>query len=126
MNFRKFGNTGFKISTLGFGCMRLPEEERDGQWYIREEEAIPLLQRAVELGVNYFDTAYGYCHGNSEITVGKALKPFRDRVSISTKCPVWSIKARGDYRDKLEEQLKKLDTDHIDYYHFHGLNATSW
>ena len=53
MKYRKFGNTGEEISALGFGCMRLPELERDGKWFVDEEKAIPMLQRAYELGVNY-------------------------------------------------------------------------
>ena len=57
MKYRKFGNTGEEISALGFGCMRLPEFERDGKWFVDEEKAIPMLQRAYELGVNYYDTA---------------------------------------------------------------------
>ncbi|MDD5603040.1 MAG: aldo/keto reductase [Eubacteriales bacterium] len=126
MKYRKFGNTGQKISALGFGCMRLPEVEENGVWRIDEDKAIPMLHRAFELGVNYFDTAYGYCHGNSEYAVGKAIKGFRDKVMLSTKLPTWKVAARSDYRKLLEEQLKKLDTDHIDFYHFHALNKTNY
>lgn len=120
MQYRKFGNTGLEISALGFGAMRLPEYEENGKWFIDEEKAIAMFHKAFESGVNYVDTAYGYCHGNSEITVGKALKGWRDKVALSTKLPLWNVKSTSDYRRLLEEQLKKLDVDAIDFYHFHG------
>jgi len=121
MRYRDYGKTG-KISALGFGCMRLPELEKNGEWYIDEEKAIPMLRRAAELGVNYFDTGYHYCHHNSEPAVGKALKPIRDRVLISTKCPMGGLKSAGDYRRQLERSLRDLDTGYVDYYHFWGLD----
>lgn len=123
MQYREFGKTGEKISVLGFGCMRLPEYEKDGKWYIDDEKAIPMLQKAVELGINYFDTGCSYCHGNSEITVGKALHHLRDKVLFSTKCPMGDdIKGPGDYRRMLEQSLRQMDTDHIDFYHFWATN----
>ena len=123
MQYRKFGNTGVQISALGFGAMRLPEvEEKDGTFRIDEEKALAAINQAFELGVNYIDTAYGYCHGNSETVVGKALKGWRDRVYLSTKMPTWMVKKTSDYRRLLEEQLKRLDVDCIDFYHFHALS----
>ena len=122
MKYRQFGNTGVEISTLGFGCMRLPEYEREGKWYIDEEKAVPMLQRAYELGVNYFDTAPYYCHHNSEIAVGKAVKGFRDKINISTKFEPNDAKKTSDYRESLERSLKKLDTDYIDFFHFWGFS----
>ncbi|MCL2300856.1 MAG: aldo/keto reductase [Firmicutes bacterium] len=121
MRYRDYGGTG-EISALGFGCMRLPEIEKHGKWYIDEEKTTPMLRRAAQLGVNYFDTGYYYCHHNSEAAVGKALKPIRDRVLISTKIPLWETKKRGDFRRWLERSLKELDTDYIDYYHFWSLD----
>ena len=125
MQYRNYGSTG-KVSALGFGCMRLPELEKDGQWSIDEEKAVPLLRRAAELGVNYFDTGYFYCHKNSEAVVGKALKPIRDKVLISTKCPMGEIRESHDYRGWLEHSLRELDTDYIDYYHFWALSRKSF
>lgn len=122
MKYRAFGKTGEEISALGFGCMRLPEYEREGKWYIDEEKAIPMLQRAYELGVNYFDTAPYYCHHNSEIAVGKAVKGFRDKVKISTKFETNDAHKTSDYREWLERSLKKLDTGYINFYHFWGLS----
>jgi uncharacterized protein len=126
MQYRKFGSTGVKISALGFGGMRLPEYEKNGKWVISEDKSIEMIHRAFELGVNYIDTAYGYCHGNSEYLVGKALKGYRDKVYLSTKMPTWNVKKKEDYRIFLEEQLKKLDVEYIDFYHFHGLNKQRW
>lgn len=122
MIYRKFGNTGIEISALGYGCMRLPEVEVDGKWTVDYEKSTEMLLHAYELGVNYFDTAYFYCHSNSEIAVGKALKSVRDKVYISTKCPMDDVKSKEDYRRLLEDSLKKLDTDYIDFYHFWSIN----
>lgn len=123
MQYRKFGNTGFNISALGFGCMRLPEiEQPDGSFIVDQEKTDAMLRHAYDLGVNYFDTALYYCHENSEIAVGKALKPIRDKVCISTKCPLEKVSSPADYRATLEISLKKLDTDHVDFYHFWGIN----
>ena len=119
MQYRPFGKTGAMVSALGFGAMRLPMTP-DGK-HIDEEKAIPVLRRAFELGVNYFDTAPYYCEKESEIVVGKAIKPFRDKVYLSTKNPVED--ASGiHWRQRLELSLRKLDTDAIDFYHLWGIN----
>ena len=79
MQYRKFGNTGVNISALGFGCMRLPEyQDEAGNWQVDQEKVNEMLMKAYDLGVNYFDTAYYYCHSNSEIAIGKALAPIRE------------------------------------------------
>ena len=123
MQYRPFGKTGINISTLGFGCMRLPEiQQEDGSWVVDQEKTNEMLRRAYDLGVNYFDTALYYCHSNSEIAIGQALKPIRDKVYISTKCPMDLVKEPGDLRKVLETSLKKLDTDYVDFYHFWGIN----
>ena len=88
MKYREFGRTGKKISQIGFGCMRLPEIDSDCGRTIDEEKAIPMLRRAYELGINYFDTAVGYCNGRSQYTVGRAVKPFREKIMVSTKLPL--------------------------------------
>jgi len=116
MQYRDFGNTGLRISALGFGAMRLP---MDGE-HVDEDRAIEAIHRAFELGVNYIDTAYFYNNGESEIVVGKALKGWRDKVTLSTKNPDSSVD--GDtWRRVLDEQLRKLDVDDIDVYNFHGI-----
>ncbi len=126
MKYRKFGNTGVNISVLGFGAMRLPMININGNVVIDEDKAIPMLKKAYEGGVNYFDTAYMYCGGQSESIVGKALKDIRDKVYISTKYPNWSKGEKADYRKTLEEQMRRLDVDYVDFYHFHGLNAKGY
>ena len=66
MNYRKFGNTGEKISALGFGCMRFPEYEKDGKMYVDQDKVDEMVAEAYRQGVNYFDTAPKYCNCNSE------------------------------------------------------------
>ncbi len=123
MQYRKFGNTGTKISALGFGCMRFPEFEKDGVWYIDEEKTIPMLRSAYERGVNYFDTAFHYNHDNSPITLGKAFKDIREKVYLTNKIPLFDENFKtGDYRRLLEICLKRMDTDYIDFNHFWGIN----
>lgn len=127
MQYRKFGNTGVNISALGFGCMRLPEiEQPDGKFIVDQEKTDAMLRHAYDLGVNYFDTAFFYCHENSEIAVGKALKPIRDKVYISTKCPLERVKSPEDFEAILDISLKKLDTDYVDFYHFWGIGQKAF
>lgn len=125
MQYTEFGRTGIQVSRLGFGCMRFPSREVDGKKVFDEEESIRMMHRAMELGVNYFDTAPGYCEKQSEIIVGKALKGRRDKVYLSTKYP--SEEASGDELErKLETSLKKLDTDYIDFYHMWGISLKTF
>ena len=104
MQYRDFGNTGIKVSTLGFGGMRLPVVEIKGEYEVKEKESIDMMHRAFKLGVNYVDTAYGYCYDQGEVEVGKALKGWRDKVYLSTKIPTPRVKKQGDYRRLLEKQ----------------------
>lgn len=121
MQYRDFGKTGKKISALGFGAMRLPMEEIDGKNHVKMDEAVALLKEGINLGINYIDTAYPYCEKESEIAVGKAIKGCRDNLLISSKLPMWQVEKREDFRKFLDEQLRKIDTDRIDFYHFHGI-----
>ena len=121
MKYNEFGKTGIKMSNLGFGAMRLPMRGEGDKREVNDDLAIPLIHRAFELGVNYIDTAPGYCDQLSEITVGKALKGHRDKVYLSTKNPIENTSA-DDWMKRLENSLTKLDTDYIDFYHFWGIN----
>lgn len=121
MQYREFGKTGIKISALGFGSMRLPQKKAGDKYINDVEEGIRVIQRAFELGVNYIDTAPGYCGGESEIIVGKALKGWRDKVYVSTKNSIGDS-SPSNFRRKLEESLKKLDVDYIDFYHMWGID----
>jgi hypothetical protein len=127
MQYRSFPRIpGAPVSVLGFGCMRLPVLGGDPK-RIDDEAAQPLLRRAIDAGVNYVDTAYPYHGGESEPFVGRALRDgYRDKVHLATKLPVWLVQEAGDWERLLDEQLRKLDTDRIDFYLLHALNADRW
>jgi len=119
--FKTFGKTGVKVSALGFGAMRLPMKTVNGKKTVDEDPAVSLMRQAFDMGINYIDTAPYYCESASEAAVGKALKGYRDKVYLSTKNPIEDID--GDHwMERLENSLKKLDTDYIDFYHFWGIN----
>ena len=121
---REMGKTGEKVSALGFGCMRLPT--RDDQ-SIDVDEATRMLRFAIDNGVDYVDTAWGYHNGQSEPFVGSALQDgYRDKVNLATKLPSWLIKCREDMDYYLNEQLRRLRTDVIDFYLIHALNRRYW
>ena len=119
MNYRKdrYGND---ISILGFGCMRFPRSMGRIDMAETEREIVA----AVEAGVNYFDTAYIY--GGSEAALGEILEKngLRQRVKIATKLPHYLIKSREGLEKCFNEQLRRLRTDHIDYYLMHMLSDT--
>lgn len=120
MQYRQLGNTGIKLSALGFGTMRLPVNEDKT---INENQAIDILRTGIDGGINYIDTAYLYHEGQSETVVGKALRDgYRDKVYLADKCPVWMIEKEDDFERILEEQLAKLQTNRIDCYLLHALN----
>lgn len=107
-----------QLSQLGFGCMRFHRDDR---------EVEKQIAYAVENGVNYFDTAYAY--PNSEERLGRVLAAggYRDRVSIATKMPTYLINKPGGFDQMFYTQLKRLQTDHIDYYLMHMLsNVGEW
>lgn len=123
MRYRPFGNTGINLSALGFGAMRLPMTP-DGE-HVDEDRAIPVIRRAMELGVNYLDTAPYYCKHESEIVLGKAVKGWRDRVYLSTKNPLEDATA-GTFRRCLETSLRKMDLEYIDFYHMWGISWSKY
>jgi predicted aldo/keto reductase-like oxidoreductase len=126
VKYRRFGKLDWKVSALGFGAMRLPIIGDDPA-KIDEAQAIEMMRYAIDHGVNYVDTAYPYHHGNSEIVVGKTLEDgYRERVKLATKMPVWLVKSRQDMDRLLNEQLKRLQTDHVDFYLLHGLDKDRW
>lgn len=126
MNYRKFGKLDWSVSALGFGAMRLPTIGGD-TGNIDEPEAITLLRYAIDQGVNYLDTGYMYHGGKSEILVGKALKDgYREKIKLATKMPMRLVNSREDLDRIFSDQLLKLQSKHIDFYLFHGLNKANW
>lgn len=127
MQYREMGKTGCKVSALGFGCMRFPCTDPEKSSTIDEETAKKMLRTAIDMGVNYVDTAYMYHDGESERFVGRALQDgYREKVYLATKLPMWNVKEEADFDRLLNEQLEKLQTDHIDFYLFHALNGEHW
>lgn len=120
MEYSFLGSTQFKISRIGFGSMSIPADENAG---------LTLLHKAMDLGINYIDTADIYQNGASEVLVGKAIKGKRDSIVLATKVGN-QVRADGSGLDwnptkkhilaGIEESLKRLQTDHVDLYQLHG------
>ena len=124
MLYRTMPQTGDKISILGYGCMRFP---LDGEGGIDEGRTTTLIRSAIDQGVNYIDTAWTYHGGESEPAVGRALSEgYREKVFLATKLPSWLVETPSDMDRFLDEQLEKLQTDHIDYYLLHSINQDRW
>ncbi|TET35091.1 MAG: aldo/keto reductase [Planctomycetota bacterium] len=113
MRYKEYGKTGKQVSVLGFGAMRFDPPDD-------EENAIKTVHKAVELGINYFDSAPGYCKDNSETFLGKALSllpPEKQKeIYVSTKTSIGSDPTADDVRKRIEDQLKKLRRDTITFY----------
>lgn len=127
MQYREFPRIpGVKVSTLGFGFMRLPLLQ--GGKGIDEEATLAMARESIAQGVNYWDTAWPYHGGASEPVVGRALKELgcRDEVMIATKSPTWLINEEADWDRYLDLQLGRLGVDKIDFYLLHALNAERW
>ncbi len=123
MQYRKFERSGVTASVLGYGCMRLPVQAGVEGDPIDRPEAIRLIRKAIDSGVTYVDTAYGYHNEDSENLVGEALQDgYRERVLLATKLPVWKVEKYEDMERLLDEQLSKLKTDHVDFYLLHALD----
>jgi predicted aldo/keto reductase-like oxidoreductase len=126
MQYRNLGKIG-KVSALGFGCMRLPVVEPGGK--IKRDEAIKLIRKGIDNGINYIDTAWTYHSGESEVVLGLALKEgYRERVTLVTKCPVGrkEFTEPHHYDEHLDEQLQRLNEEYLDFYLFHALNKKSY
>ena len=134
MLYRKLGNCKQEVSVLGFGCMRLPVVGGTGKaadiWDpkkpIDNPLAIDMIQCAVDQGVNYFDTAFIYHGGKSEVVLGKAIKDCREKIMVATKLPAWMVKNPEDFGSFLNKQLARLDSSYLDFYLLHGLNRPLW
>lgn len=124
MEKRRLEKLGIETSLLGFGCMRFPVT---AEGKIREPEAEEMMDRAIEAGVNYIDTAYPYHDGQSEPFVGKVMSKYdRNSYYLATKLPCWHVNALEDVDRIFSEQLSRLRTDYIDFYLMHALNRDSF
>jgi aryl-alcohol dehydrogenase-like predicted oxidoreductase len=129
MEYVKLGNTGLDVSRLCLGCMSYGVPERGGHpWSLDETASRPFLQRALELGVNFFDTANVYSDGTSEEIVGRALADLasRDEVVIATKVhgrmhkgPNGAGLSRRAIMSEIDNSLRRLGTDYVDLYQIH-------
>lgn len=120
MIYRTLGRTGLKVSQLGFGAMRLPMIGEGDARKVDRSLAIPMIHRAFEAGVNYIDTAQGYCNSDSQRVVGEALKGWRDKIIVSTKNNIYTTDEK-QWWTGLEQSLERLDISCIDIYNHHGL-----
>ena len=122
MESRKFGNTGLNPSILGFGMMRM---KKDAEGKFDEQWTVKTLRSAIDRGLTYVDTAYAY--GESERITGMALSEgYREKVTLATKIPVNKVETEEDFNRILDEELHRLQTDHIDVYLLHALNRDRW
>ncbi|MFZ4395227.1 MAG: aldo/keto reductase [Kiritimatiellia bacterium] len=125
MQYRTLGRTGLRVSQLGFGAMRLPMVGEGEQAVINRDLAVPMMHRAFESGVNYIDTAVGYCNSDSQRVVGEALKGWRDRVVVSTKNHDFGEDEKT-WWGLLEQSLERLQVSYIDIYNHHGINWNAY
>ncbi|WP_050638188.1 aldo/keto reductase [Candidatus Stoquefichus sp. SB1] len=110
-----------KLSALGLGAMRLPVIDGNDS-NINEEATKDMINYAMEKGINYYDTAWGYHGGQSEIMIGKALKNYpRNSFYLATKFPGYDLSNMPKVKDIFEEQLKKCQVEYFDFYLFHNV-----
>jgi len=129
MEYVRLGNTGLKVSRLCLGCMSFGDPSQGWhKWILDEEASRPILRRAVEAGINFFDTANIYAAGTSEEVTGRALRDFarRDEIVIATKAngrwgkgPNQSGLSRKALMQAIDDSLRRLGTDYVDLYQIH-------
>ncbi|WP_251552509.1 aldo/keto reductase [Neobacillus muris] len=129
MEYVRLGSTGLEVSRLCLGCMSYGVPERGShQWVLNEEESRPFIKKALEKGINFFDTANVYSDGTSEEIVGRALKEFarRDEIVIATKVfnrmhpgPNGAGLSRKAIMSEIDNSLRRLGTDYVDLYQIH-------
>ena len=129
MEYVKLGRTGLDVSRICLGCMSYGIPERGNHaWTLDEEQSRPFIKRALESGINFFDTANVYSDGTSEEIVGRALRDFarRDDVVIATKVhgrmrpgPNGAGLSRRAIMGEIDASLRRLGVDHVDLYQIH-------
>jgi aryl-alcohol dehydrogenase-like predicted oxidoreductase len=135
MQYKNLGHTGLKVSSLCLGCMTFGVPERgDHPWTLPESQSRPIIRKAVDLGINFFDTANAYSDGTSEEIVGQALKDYarRDEVVIATKVffpmsqgPNGGGLSRKAIFTAIDASLRRLGTDYVDLYQIHRWDRTT-
>ena len=135
MKYVKFGKTGLDVSRICLGCMTYGVPERGPHpWSLDEARSRPLIKQAIELGINFFDTANVYSDGTSEEFLGRALKDFarRDEVVVATKLnqrmrkgPNGAGLSRKNIMTEIDHSLRRLGTDYVDLYQIHRWDATT-
>ncbi len=127
MEYRKLVKNEGPVSLLGFGCMRLPLVPGGNPNEIDVTTAEAMIERAMAAGVNYFDTAYRYIGGNSELFLGNALKKYpRSSFKLATKLPMGMIDDTATGVRIYHEQLERLQTEYFDFYLLHGINRAGF
>jgi aryl-alcohol dehydrogenase (NADP+) len=133
MEYVNLGKTGLKVSRLCLGAMTYGSKQWR-PWILEEEEARPFIRKAIELGINYFDTADMYSVGKSEEVLGRALKDFasRDRVVVATKVympmsddPNDRGLSRKHIMSSIDNSLRRLGMDYVDLYQIHRFDAST-
>jgi len=129
VEYIRFGSSGMKVSRICLGCMSYGGPTERWQWALNEEQSRPFIKHALELGINFFDTANVYSNGGSESVVGKALRDFaasRDEVVIASKVffdmgsgPNQGGLSRKHILSSIDASLKRLGTDYVDLYQIH-------
>ncbi len=123
MQYRKMGSLDWQVSALGFGCMRLPSR-RFSLMGADLEESKRIIRYGIDRGINYIDTAWFYHLGESEKVLGEILKDgYREKVKLVSKLPLPLVRNRADFDRYLSAQLERLQTEYLDIYLFHSMNA---
>ncbi|MFC4099171.1 aldo/keto reductase [Paenibacillus xanthanilyticus] len=135
MEYTKLGNTGLDVSRLCLGCMGFGSAAQGfHQWVLDEEHSRPVIKKALELGINFFDTANVYAGGTSEEIVGRVLKDYanRDEIVIATKVysrmhkgPNGGGLSRKAIMSEIDKSLKRLGTDYVDLYQIHRWDSNT-
>ena len=129
MEYVRLGQTGLEVSRICLGCMSYGLPDRGGHsWSLNEEESRPFIRKALDLGINFFDTANVYSDGTSEEIVGRALRDFahRDEIVLATKVngrmhpgPNGQGLSRKAILTEIDHSLRRLGTDYVDLYQIH-------
>jgi aryl-alcohol dehydrogenase-like predicted oxidoreductase len=135
MDYLKLGGTGLEVSKICLGCMTFGEPDRGNHsWTLREEESRTLIRQAIDLGINFLDTANTYSDGSSEEIVGRAIRDFarRDDIVLATKVfnrmrpgPNGAGLSRKAIFDEIDNSLRRLGTDYVDLYQIHRFDHTT-